>query len=186
MTLRDELWDLAVDQCGYVTTRDVQRLGASAVELAKLAARGGLDRVSQGVYRFTAWPVGDRDHLMEAVLWTRDPHAALSHDTALDVYDLSDINPDKIHLTIPRRANKIRRKDTPPGYVIHYQDLTPEQIGWWEQIPTVTVSTAIEQGISSHVRPDLLLQAINVARGRGLIDPATAERQRNELPGRHL
>jgi predicted transcriptional regulator of viral defense system len=186
MTLRNELWNVAMDQYGYVTTRDADALGAPAIELVKLAARGGLRRISQGVYRFSTWPAGARDHLMEAVLWTRDAHAALSHDTALDVYDLSDINPDVIHVTIPRRTNKLRRRDTPPGYVIHYEDLAPEQISWWEEIPTVSVPTAIDQGIASHVRPDLLRQSIDTARARGLIDPATAGRQRAALPGRNV
>jgi predicted transcriptional regulator of viral defense system len=179
--VRSELWDVAVGQYGYATTHDARNLGIATVELAKLAARGALERVSQGVYRFPEWPVSANDHLMEAVLWTRDARAALSHDTALNMYELSDINPDKLHVTIPKREKKLRRHDMPAALVVHYQDLTPEQIGWWEQIPTVTVATAIEQCINTHVRPDLVLQAIDAARNQGRIDEATAERQRQEL-----
>jgi predicted transcriptional regulator of viral defense system len=185
VTLRDDLWDVAVDQYGYVTALDAHQFGAAVVELGKLAARGKLTRVAYGLYRFPEWPTGSRDHLMEAVLWTRDPDAALSHDTALDVYELSDINPGRIHVTVARKSRPLRRRQTPAAYVVHYEDLAPSQRGFWEQIPTVTVPTAIDQCIASGVRPDLIRQAIAEAREQGLIDPETAARQRSTLTGGH-
>ena len=181
MTMRDDLWDVAVDQYGYVTTANAHDLGVPTVELGKLAARGRLQRVSQGLYRFGQWPVAANDSLMEAVLWTRDLRACLSHDTALAVYELCDINPDKTHVTIPVREKKLRRRDTPRSLMVHYENLTDDQIGWWEGIPTVTVATAIDQCILARVRPDLVLHAIEAARKQGRIDEATAERQRQAL-----
>jgi predicted transcriptional regulator of viral defense system len=172
-----------VEQYGYVTSADAHRVGAPVVELGKLAGRGKLERVAYGLYRFPEWPAGARDHLMEAVLWTRDPDAALSHDTALDVYELSDINPGLIHLTVPRRSGPLRRRHVPAAYFVHYETLAPSQRGYWEQIPTVTVPTAIDQCIASGVRPDLVRQAIDTARAQGLIAPNTAARQRSDLAG---
>jgi hypothetical protein len=183
MAIRGDLWNVAVDQYGYVSDLDAARLGVPMVELGKLAARGKLTRVWQGVYRFPEWPVSANDQLMEYVLWTRDPRAALSHDTALDVYELSDINPADVHVTIPKRVKKLRRKAVPPALVLHYEDLADGQIGWWEQIPTVTVPTAIDQCIQTHVRPDLVLQAVDAARRQGKISQAAADRQRLELRG---
>lgn len=183
MVLRDDLWAVAVDRYGFVTAGDAHDLGVPVVELGKLAARGKLQRVGYGVYRFPDWPTGSRDYLMEAVLWTRDEDAVLSHDTALDVYELSDINPDRIHITVPRRVKALRRRNAPAAYVVHYEDLEATQRSYWEQIPTVTVATAIDQCIVSGVRPDLIRQAIDAARARGLIDQATADRQRAGLNG---
>ena len=183
MTIRDELWDLAVEQYGYVSDLNAEQLGIPMMELGKLAARGKLKRVWQGVYRFPELPVSANDQLMEYVLWTRDPRAALSHDTALDAYELCDINPADVYVTIPKREKKLRRRVFPSALIVHYEDLLPEQIGWWEQIPTVTVPTAIDQCIASRVRTDLVLQAIDTARRRGRIDAATADRQRRDLRG---
>lgn len=180
VTIRGDLWDVAVEQYGYVTTHDARNLGIAPIELVKLANRGALERVSQGLYRFPEWPIGVNDHLMEAVLWTCDPQAALSHETALDVHELCDINPDKVHVTIPKREKKLRRANPPATLVVHYQNLESSQIGWWEYIPTVTVGTAIDQCIASRVRLDLVLQAIDNARRQGRISEETAERQRYE------
>lgn len=181
MTVRTDLWDVAVDQYGYVTTADARRLGINPVELAKLASRDALINVSHGVYRFPEWPVAANDNLMEAVLWTKDPTAVLSHDTALDVLELCDINPPAVHVNVSGRKYPIRRVNRPQNLVIHYDNLAAAQRGWWEQIPTVTPVTAIEQGIRTRIRSDLLRQAIDTARRRGMVDTATADRLAREL-----
>lgn len=119
------------------------------------------------MYRFDQLPVTDRDEFMLAVLWTGSPQAALSHDTALAVYDLCDINPNKIHLIVPK-GNRIRRSGG-EYYVLHSAHLAEEQLGWWEGIRTVTVPTAIDQGIQSGVPRGLLEQALRNARAFGRV-----------------
>jgi predicted transcriptional regulator of viral defense system len=185
MTIREELWEVALDQYGYVTTLDAARLGVPEVELRKLAGRRKLAKVFQGVYRFPEFPVSQNDQFMEAVLWTRDPLAVLSHETALDVRELSDVNPNVIHVTIPKRKNPIRRNKMPEVFVVHYEDLRPDQRGWWDQIPCVTVETAIDQTTVSLPRPDLVGQAIGQAEAQGLITKATVARQRAALKERY-
>ncbi|MDR2620209.1 MAG: hypothetical protein LBC29_03685 [Propionibacteriaceae bacterium] len=185
MSIRENLWEIALDQYGYVTTFDTVRFGVSPGELRKLASRRKLVRVFQGVYRFPEFPVSTNDQFMEAVLWARDPLAVLSHETALDVRELSDVNPNVIHVSVPKRKNLIRRKEMPGVFVVHYENLAPEQRGWWEQIPCVTAETAIDQSIVSLPRPDLLQQAIDKAVARGLINEATAARQRKALQERY-
>jgi predicted transcriptional regulator of viral defense system len=185
MSIRDELWEAAVDQYGYVSSGDATRLGVPVVELGKLAARGGLQRVAYGLYRFEAWPASDRDHLMEAVLWTRDPTAVLSHDTALDVLGLCDVNPDRTHVTVPvQRA--LRRTNQPATVVVHYEDLADDERAWWEAIPTVTAPTAIRQGIDAGLRPGLIKQALDTAIGRGLLGIDDGQALRNRLDERQL
>ncbi|MDR1213437.1 MAG: hypothetical protein LBK54_05025 [Propionibacteriaceae bacterium] len=185
MTIREALWEIALDQYGYVTTLDAACLEVPEVELRKLAGRRKLVRVCQGVYRFPDFPVSQNDQFMEAVLWTRDPAATLSHETALDVRELSDVNPNVIHVTIPKRKNPIRRKETPGAFVVHYEDLRPDQRGWWDQIPCVTAETAIDQTTISLPRPDLVGQAIDHAEAQGLITKTTATRQRAALKERY-
>ncbi len=177
--LRNELWDVAVDQYGFVVTADARALGAGSGELARLHRRGMLDRAGHGVYRFPQWPVTSRDDYMLAILWANTPQAALSHDTALAAYDLCEINPEHIHLTIPltRRINRAGGQ----GYVLHRENLSENQLSWWEGIPTVTEYTAISQGITSGIPVHLLLTALDTARRRGRITTEQHANLRTEM-----
>ncbi|MFE4950590.1 hypothetical protein ACFQ9V_10855 [Leifsonia sp. NPDC056665] len=182
MTMQADLWEVATEQYGFVTTRMARELGVSNVELAKLANRHQLRHVTHGVYRFDQLPVTERDDYMLAVLWTGADNAALSHETALAVYELCEVNPDQIHLTVPK-AKRIRR-DGGEGYVLHNEDLDAPEVGWWEGIPTVTVATAIRQCIEFGTPHNLLVTAITTARRRGAITETDAARFRRELARR--
>lgn len=167
MTNQEVLWGLAVEQDGFVTTLDAHDAGIPVVELAKLAHRKKLRRVAQGVYRFDRWPAGRGEHYRFAVLWTGQRDAVLSHDTALDLLGLCDINPAQIHLTVPKQV-RIRRA-AQPEIVLHHEDLVAEDLSWWEGIRCVTEFTAIKQGIQTGVPVHLVRQAIETARARGRI-----------------
>lgn len=91
----------------------------------------------------------------------------ISHDTALDLWDLCDINPAKVHVTVPRAA-KLRRA-VPVAYRVHVRDLKPDDVAHHEGIPVVTVRRAILDGIETNVDPHLIEQAIDNSRTRGLL-----------------
>lgn len=97
---RDLLWELGETQHGFVTAQQAEGVGISKQALQMLVRRGTLERAAHGVYRLPRYPRSEHDHLMLAVLWTRVPEAALSHETALDAYSISDINPNRIHITV--------------------------------------------------------------------------------------
>ena len=167
MTAREKLWDVALEQHGFVTSSDARDLGLTRGELPQLAYRGKIARVAQGVYRFTEFPTSPDDEYALALLWTGNKQAVLSHDTALDVYNLCDINPNSIHITVPKSVRIQRAGGT--GYILHRENLTPDRVGWWNGLPTVTERTALEQGVESGVPTYLLSQAIATARARGRI-----------------
>jgi len=169
---REELWEIAELQHGFVTAQQALDAGVSKQAMQMLVHRGTLVRAAHGVYRFPKYPVGEHDQEMLAVLWTRVPEAALSHETALDAYDLSDINPNRIHVTVAKHR-RFRRAGG-DGYVVHYEDLDPRQIGWWDEIPTVTATTAIAQCIEYGTPTYLLRQALERGHARGYLK--TAER----------
>ncbi len=173
MTVREALWNVALDQYGYVTLRDAEALDVDEHAVRMLVARRQLQRVAHGVYRFPQLPATARDPYMLAVLWTGTDTASLSHDTALAVRELCDINPDRIHVTVPR-TRRIRRAGG-DLYVLHHEDLADEQREWWEQIPTVTVATAIGQCVRSGVPSYLLRQALENGRRDGLLNRPEAE-----------
>lgn len=175
--IQRELWDVAVDQYGYVTSTDARRLGINTVELGKLAARGQIEHVSYGIYRFPQLPVTPLDSYMLATLWANG-RGVLSHDTALDLHDLCDINPSKLHITVPGRRPERQGGEQ---YVVHSEPLDEDEVTRHEAIPIVTVAKAIAQGISSGVSTHLLTQALRTAQDRGAITPAEHLRLTEDL-----
>jgi predicted transcriptional regulator of viral defense system len=132
-----------------------------------LARRGTVERAARRVYRLADFPATPAAPYLEAVLWTGQTGACLSHDTALALHELSDINPGRIHVTVPR-DRRLRRAGG-DLYVVHQEDLREDQIGWWERIPIVTAETAIGQGIDSGMPSYLLTQALGIGARRGAI-----------------
>lgn len=161
-----ELFEVAAGQYGFITTDDARELGATAQVLVDMHRHGLVDRVGHGVYRFPAFPPGPLDEQMQATLWPRRL-GVISHDSALDLWDLCDVNPAKIHITVPKAA-RIRRK-VPPLYVVHVRDLDAADIARFEGIPVVTPMRAILDGLERHLDKRLIGQALDAARRRGLI-----------------
>lgn len=183
MTARQMLWETAVDQYGYFTLRDAAALGIDRQTVAMLAHRHSVERAATGVYRFPELPVTEFDTYELAVLWTGCEEACLSHDTALAAYDVCDINPERIHVTVGKNR-RIRRRGG-SMYEVHYEDLAPAEIGWWQQIPTVHLPVAIMQCIRGGVPTYLLRQAIDDGGRRGVLSPADQAMLGAELEGRH-
>lgn len=176
---QEELWEVAGAQHGYLTAQQALQHGVSRGAVDHLLNRGTLERAGFGVYRFRRYPVSEADRYMLAVLWTRAPEAALSHESALDVYELSDINPDVIHVTVGRHR-RLRRQGG-SDYEIHYDDLEPHQVGWWQEVPTVTAATAIEQCIAYGTPAYLLRQAIDCGYQQGRLSTPDRDRLRGSL-----
>ena len=116
------------------------------------------------------------------LLWTGASEACLSHDTALGVWEVSDINPDRIHLTFASHR-RIRRAGG-GLYVVHHQDLDARQVTWWQGIPTVNVPTAIAQCIASGVPTYLIRQALDRAGRTSRLPTADVEQLAAALEAR--
>lgn len=179
----DELAALAEDNDGLVTAEQARAEGFTDSVLARLVQRKRIERIARGVYRIPYFSPGQFSQYREAVLWAkanRGPEpVALSHETALAVYGISDANPATIHLTLPRDA-RLRRK-TPKGVVVHHSDVSPDDISIQEGIPVTTIDRTITDLLQSRGRTDLLKQAVSGARREGYITEADAARLRRRI-----
>lgn len=160
------LFEIATGPNGYITTDDARHLGGTAQVLVNMHRHGQLDRVAHGLYRFRAFPTDRLDELMQATLWPRRL-GVISHDSALDLWNLCDVNPARIHVTVPK-TGRIRRT-APTVYEVHVRDLDPGDITRFEGIRVVMPLRAILDGIERHLDGRLIRQAIDAARRRGLI-----------------
>lgn len=170
----ERLRDIAVDQYGYVTTAQAEEAGVSKPSLSMLVKRDRLERVARGVYRVPQVPPTRHDRFMLALLWTGATEAALSHETALDAYEVCDVNPSAIHVVVDG-GRRIRKRDG-EGYVVHYQTIGANQVGWWKGMRCVKLSTAIEQCANGGTPSYLLAQAVENGRKRGLLSKDDARR----------
>ena len=175
------LLELAADQYGYVSTDDARELGVSPRRLKLLAERGSLARVARGLYRFPPGvvPISALDQYMEATLLPGG-RGVISHETALAVYELSDVNPSKVHVTVPREY-RIRRKQVPDVFVFHRADLTEAEMTRHEGIPIVTPERAIRDAHAGHVGEALVVQAIDDGERQGLLTGVQADALRQEI-----
>lgn len=156
---RDALLDLAEAQNGLVTRQQaIDELDIDPTAFDAFVARGRLERVARGIYRYPRLPGIEYEPYQVALLRTGDPDAALSHETALAIHDISDVNPSRYHVTVPR-LRRIRRSDN-DRHIVHVQRLTPRQVTWWQKMLVVTPATAIEQCLAYGTPTYLLRQAL--------------------------
>jgi len=179
----DELLPLAEENDGLVTAAQARALGIMDSVLARLTQRGKLERVARGVYRIPYFPADPLSQYREAVLWARASHGpeqvALSHETALGVYGISDVNPARVHLTVPKRARLRRQK--PKWIVIHRSDLPASDLTTHEGLPVTTVAKSVMDVMETTGRSGLARQAIKDARKEGYISAAEFQRLTRQL-----
>jgi predicted transcriptional regulator of viral defense system len=164
----DELLDLAQDQHGYLRSEDVRAAGFDPKRLVDYERRGVAERVAYGVYRINAIPPDQLEEYMRAALWPMGA-GVLSHETALDLYELCDVNPARIDVTVPSHYRTHRA--IPVLYRLHPRDLDNGQVGRLRGLPIVAPLRAILDGIESDVRGQLIEQAIQTAEQQSLITP---------------
>lgn len=188
--MRKRQWDtvlygIAEDQAGYFTAAHAKAAGLHQVRLVQLAKQGDVERVSRGVYRFTRFPVSPLGQYMEAVLWPQvrrpDVVGVISHQSALSIHELSDVNPAGIHVTLPT-AVRLRR-DVPKVLVIHYADLDATDVERVQGIPVTTPVRSILDAHADHLGNELIAQAIADGRRLGTLSMTEADRLERELLG---
>jgi predicted transcriptional regulator of viral defense system len=166
------LFDLAEQQQGFFTTKQAKAAGFAENTHPYHLQAGNWTREHRGIYRLTLFPTPDRPDLVLWSLWSRnrkeDVEGVYSHQTALSLHELSDLNPAKLHLTVPKN---FRRNSIIPGIVeLHYRDLPENEIqagpGYKYTRPLRTILDLIETGT---VEQTFIGQALRQAADRGLI-----------------
>jgi hypothetical protein len=102
-------------------------------------------------------------------IWANEEvEGVYSHHTALSLYDLSDLNPAKLHMTVPTDFR--RNSDIPGILVLHYANLPASDLqtaqGFKYTRPLRTILDLIEGGT---VERNFIRQALRQAVDRGLI-----------------
>jgi hypothetical protein len=197
---REQVYELALDAHGLVTTSAAAAVGVPAVELRKLAQRGALTQLTYGVYRFDAIPSDRFTEYAEAVLRVGED-AFLTHDAVLALHELALVNPRAIKVGTTRRVRR-----SLPDWVELVRRTDDVAITEYEGIRATTVATALLDCVGTVPR-DRLHGALEEARRRGLVrrrdvaalteardpgrvtssarEPATSRRNKDVVPDRY-
>ena len=174
----EPLYAIAAEQAGYFTAPQARAVGFSPRQLHYYAQTGRFIRLKRGLYRLALFPASSNEDLFIAWLEVGS-RAVISHDTALALYELSDILPGEIHLTIPPTVSR-RHK----GLRLHTARLSPDEVARYTGLPVTTVSRTIADVATSGLAEELVVQAIEQAVERGLVAVDDMFDYANERGGR--
>jgi len=182
---REELMKKALAQGGFFTADQAIKLGFSQKNHHYYVKRGLWEKVMRGIYRFV--PI--ESELSEYWLWylwsedsKKNPQAIFSHETALHMYGLSDLNPTKIHITVPKKF----RKGTviPKVLVLHKFDLVTTDIKTINGLRVTTVIRTLFDIIKEQrVSDEFIEQATKEALEKGFL--SKADIKKNEKLARY-
>ena len=166
----DALYELAAAQEGYFTTAQAAETGYSPQLLNHHLRAGRFVRSSRGVYRLVNFPPGEYGDLVAIWLWS-ERQGVFSHETALALHELSDALPSRVHLTLPAAWRK-RRLRVPEGVAPAFSDVEQDERAWVGPVPVTSAARSLNDCAEAKVAPDLLSQAVEDGRRRGLYPDA--------------
>ena len=168
-TRSDRLFELADEQAGYFTQKQAAALGYSRPLQHHYRQTGEWLHSDWGLYRLKHYPVTPDEDLVRLSLWSRNQQgevqATVSHETALRLYDLSDLAPAHLHLTVPPGF----RKAVPEGLVLHKAVLTPADIQLGAGYRLTTPLRTLLDLAAGMLSPEHFQSAVNEALQRGLV-----------------
>ena len=169
---RRNLFAIAKDQSGFFTTKQAKAAGFAEKTHPYHVQTGNWIREHRGIYRLADFPPVERPDLMLWYLWSRGrdevPQGVYSHETALSLYDLSDANPSKLHITVPTTFR--RNSEIPSVLVLHRGNIPPQDVQEMFAVRCTTPLRTVRDLVTeSKTDKALLRQAVQEALARGLI-----------------
>lgn len=167
-----ELYRIAEAQGGYFTTKQAASLGYASNKRAYHIQAGNWLREHRGIYRLALFPEPERPDLVLWWLWSRDrtdrPAGVYSHQTALSLHELTDVNPSRLDMTVPPSF----RRGTPVPKILrlHYGEIPESEQETLFGVPvTSTMRTILDVWEEGSLPKETLRQAFQQARSDGRI-----------------
>lgn len=166
------LFQIADSQMGHFTSQQAEKAGISNKNHAYHVKVGHWKRVMRGIYRLSNYPLSDNEELMVWFLWSKNrediPQGVFSHETALDIYNLTDINPPQIHMIVPREFKRLN--PIPKVIKLHRNILKKSEIKSYQGMKITTpLRTLQDLAKKGSISPEFLSVAVNEAMKKGLV-----------------
>lgn len=166
--------EIALYNYGYVTTKDAAEAGVPAVELPKLAARGGLENVAYGLYRVPYIPATAYDQFAEALLRVGEG-AYLHGESVLALFGLADVNARRIKVAVRRRT-----RSRLPAFIELTRVKDKASTTVYQGLESQSVADAILE-CRGRIQTQRLLEAAKQAQSEGLLNGREWQRVRTGL-----
>ena len=157
---------LALGQGGYFDRDDAHASGISDRLVHYHIRSGRFERVFPGVYRLAIAPRSPQDDLFQAWVWS-NYRGAISHESALALYSLSDVLPNRIQITVPPAFRRRTER-----FDVHHADLAMADIVPYEGLRATTPARSIADAAATGIGPEQIHLAVAQAMARGLVSPA--------------
>jgi predicted transcriptional regulator of viral defense system len=162
------LFEAASEQHGLFTAAQARSCGFTWDLLTDATQRGRYIRIRRGLYRLRDYPSFPREEVVAAWLAAGKDSAVVSHESALDLLELSDVIPRHVHLTVPRSKRYVRPTR---GVAIHTttKPFGPNDLTVREGIRITSAGRTILDAAENGTAPEQIELAVRQAIGRGLI-----------------
>jgi predicted transcriptional regulator of viral defense system len=151
--------------------------------LAYHCRTGTIERLGHGVYRLADLPSSRWEPLVAAAA-ALGKDAVVSHESALQLYGVSDVAPSRLHFTVPRAR---RYLTTPAGNVeLHTttRPIAPVDVVQHEGFRATSLARSIVDAARAHTGPEQIVMAVREGLRRGLLAPHQLERAMQDAPKR--
>lgn len=173
MTHFDDIYELATDNYGLITSAEAKGLGVAKSELNRWVGAGRLFKRGQGVYKLVRYVPTEYDRYAEAVALVGDG-SFLFGEAVLAMHGLALVNPKRISVGTTKRV----RRELPEW--VQPVTVSGKTVASYEGIPSQSLAEAILE-CRGMVMGERLQSAVEDARREGLITKDEFERLRKEL-----
>jgi len=175
------LYEMAAAHDGYFTAKEAKAAGYDTNSHVYHVKAGNWSRELRSIYRLTNYPLPERPDLIQWYLWSQDrlglAQGVYSHATALSLYELSDVNPAKLHMTVPPGFR--RRTPIPAVLVLHVGKVQESEVRqMFGTAVTSPIRTLLDVINEESLASDILVQAVQEARQKGLVTGRELEQER--------
>ncbi len=179
------LFAIAETQGGFFTAKQAEQAGFDRTNHSYHVQGGNWQREGRGLFRLVHFPLPERSDLIRWSLWSRgrddEPQGVYSHQTALSIFDLTDLMPERLHLTVPRTFR--RSASIPKILSLHFGELASRDIQEKEGYRvTRPIRAIIDLCQDASIDREMLKSAIGAGLSRGLVTRAEVSENLAQLP----
>lgn len=166
MKAYDEIWGVAEDNYGIITSAQAEAIGISRQNMVSMARKGDLTRLCHGVYQVKHHVIGPNDVYAVGVAMVGDA-AYLRGASVVAMLNLAPTNPGLLYIG---SAKRVRRR-LPDGFIV--KDRTPCEAAEYEGYEGIRCQPLFDAMIAARdegsIDADRIAAAATAANEKGLL-----------------